>query len=488
MRYGLSEKKKRKQSVQMKDTNEQKEKPVLLTALMQLMAASEHVFGQKRVFNRVLALVMAELFAFGRKTITQLLLTLGMVEEDWSAWYRIFSKERFVEKEASGVILKEVLKEVSASSDFVVGSDGFHVPRSSKTMPGSGWMKGLNTASFRPGIQRGQRFVETSWLTPIKNGYSRAVPLRCLSAFTQKAVECEGSPPRKEVAAALESLQWIREEMDKLGREEQRIVTLNDGRYDTLEFWPGLPTNTVAIVRTARNRCLYNLPKADAHGNRKYGDKAPAPHEWLRKRKGFSKTPIVIRGRERTMRYRVEGPFVRDGLPDIPLMLIVIGGGKRPKGSRRKRYQPCFFLVSAVEQDGEWVLPLPIQTLLAWLWQRWELEIAHRQLKSGLGLGEKQCWNDQATVASVQWSVWIYALMILSGIRAWGDQPQPTPPGLWRTAPNRWSFNTLCRGFRSEMWTTATFRTTWTWSRDNWLENELLWHSLFNSVLASARL
>ena len=124
-----------------------------------------------------------------------------------------------------------------------------------------------------------------------------------------------------------------------------------------------------------------------------------------------------MRGRSRRMRYRVQGPFVRETLPHIPLMLLVIGGGKRPKGSRRKNYKPCFFLVSAVLIDGVWSLPFPIIDLLTWLWQRWELEIAHRQMKSGLGLGEKQCWNDKATVATVQWSAWVYSLMILTGFR-----------------------------------------------------------------------
>lgn len=150
-------------------------------------------------------------------------------------------------------------------------------------------------------------------------------------------------------------------------------------------------------------------------------EKAPAPHVWLKQRKGFTFQEVRVRGSLRRMRYRVEGPFVRDGLPGIPLFLIVIGGGKRPPQSRRKNYQPCFFLVSAVLRAGVWTLPLTIAELLAWLWQRWELEVAHRQMKSGLGLGEKQCWNDRSTVATVQWSVWVYALMMLSGYRAWGN-------------------------------------------------------------------
>ena len=463
------------------------EKPVLITELMILLNKCKEIYGQERVFNRAMALVMAELFAFGRHTITQMLLTLGLVDEDWSAWYRLFSHKRFDEEETGQVMLAEMLAEVDEAEPFVVGVDGFHVPRCSQKMPGTGWMRGLKTARFKPGIQRGQRFVEGSWLTPIVNGYSRAIPVRCLSAFTVKSVPSEEDKPRTEVKAGLAFLQWTREQMDAAGRKEQSLLTLNDGSYDTLEFWPGLPERTVGVVRTARNRCLYELPAADAHGNCKYGEKAPAPHVWLKKRQGFKYQDVMVRGRSRRMRYRVEGPFVRDGLPDIPLFLIVIGGGKRPSGSRRKRYQPCFFLVSAVLIDGQWSLPLPIAELLAWLWQRWELEVAHRQMKSGLGLGEKQCWNDQATVATVQWSAWVYALMMFSGYRAWGNDCGDKPPGLWRTMPGRWSFNTLCRAFRTEMWHQPNFRATWTWSRDNWLVNEPLWDALFNSVLAAAR-
>jgi hypothetical protein len=275
--------------------------------------------------------------------------------------------------------------------------------------------------------------------------------------------------------------------MDKAGREKQSLLTLNDGRFDTLEYWGEMPQRTLGKERTAKNRCLYQLPTADAHGNRKYGEKAPNPGSWLRQRKGFTYQDVMVRGSSRQMRYRVEGPYVRVQLPDIPLFLIVIGGGKRPAGSRRKNYKPCFFLVSAVLIDGVWSLPLPIVDLLAWLWQRWELEVAHRQMKSGLGLGEKQCWNDTATVATVQWSTWIYTLMMFSGYRAWGNDCGVKPPGLWQPAPRRWSFNTLWRGFRIEMWQQPKFRATWTWSRDNWLEKESLWDTLFNSTLASAR-
>ncbi|MCL4830951.1 MAG: hypothetical protein KJZ86_00885 [Caldilineaceae bacterium] len=92
---------------------------------------------------------MAELFAFGRHTITQLLLTLGLVDEDWSAWYRIFSEGRFDEEKTGAVMLGEALTEVPADDPFMVSTDSFHMPRSSQTMPGTGWMRGLRTAKFK---------------------------------------------------------------------------------------------------------------------------------------------------------------------------------------------------------------------------------------------------------------------------------------------------------------------------------------------------
>ena len=59
------------------------------------------------------------------------------------------------------------------------------------------------------------------------------------------------------------------------------------------------------------------------------------------------------------LRYRVEGPVVREGLPSCPMFLIVVGGMDRWADERRRkrvRRAPAFYLVSAVQQAGEWRL------------------------------------------------------------------------------------------------------------------------------------
>ncbi len=132
--------------------------------------------------------------------------------------------------------------------------------------------------------------------------------------------------------------------------------------------------------------------------------------------------------------------------------MIVVKGMHRQVGKRKPRWhhrKPASYLVLAQQAQGTWQLPLLIDTLLAWLWQRWELEVAHREMKSGFGVGEKQCWNPQATIVSVQWSVWVYALLLLAAYRTWGLLDGPAIPTRWWSGAPRWSFNTLWRQYRA---------------------------------------
>jgi hypothetical protein len=72
------------------------------------------------------------------------------------------------------------------------------------------------------------------------------------------------------------------------------------------------------------------------------------------------------------MRYQVLGPFVRNELPERPVFLIVVKGKHRLVGKKKRSFKhkgPSFYLISAVQQAGQWQLPLPIETLLPWLWQ-----------------------------------------------------------------------------------------------------------------------
>jgi len=445
---------------------------------------------------RAVGLVLAEIFSFGRHTVTQGLLSLGVTDGDWSAWYRLFSRERFDEEKLSACLLQESLAHVGAEELYCVAIDSTSLHRSSLKMPGTSWMRDARFSAFRPGIHRAQRFLHGAWLTPLEAGYSRAIPLRFLPAFPPKAIPAD-LPARREWEAGSVFIHWLRQGLDDAGRTAQKLLVLADGGFDVLDLWRGLPERVILVTRTARNRCLYYLPKADSQPGPgrppSYGERAPHPADWLHAGLRNWPTQVVdVRGKRIKMRYQVLGPFVREGLPERPLFLIVVKGRHRLVGKKKPRYQhraPSFYLISAVQTaKGDWQLPLPIATILTWLWQRWEIEVAHREMKSGLGLGEKQCWNKRAAVVSVQWSAWTYAVLLLAAYRTWGVCGGPPPPQRWWPGAKRWSFTTLWRAYRSELWHKHQFRPLWTTTADNWWKKETWLAAWDNATLAAARI
>jgi hypothetical protein len=463
------------------------EKGQLLKHLFALLQAHRPIFKQERTYQRVVALVLAELFVFARHTVSQLLMTLGMVEQDWSAMYRVFSHRRFDYGQASEILLQESLKHVRTDELYVVAGDATQTPRNSPRLEGVSWLRNLRTPPFRTGIHYAQRWFNGCWMMPAEQGYSRAMPLRWMPAFTAKAW-CQVTQPCMEWQAALQFMTWLLAQLSACGRTQQMILLLGDGNYDTLPLWQQLPERIILLARSARNRALYYLPTAQMHRSRKYGERAPEPQDFWRERRGWKQVTLLLRGRQRHLQYRIEGPFLRKRAADTPLFLLIIRGQKYSRHGRVKHRDPRPYLVNAVQDDdGNWTLPLDPQTLIFWAWQRWEIEVCHRELKSNFGLGNKQCWNPDAAVLSVQWSAWVYALLLLSAYRGWGLCGGPQVPTRWWRGAGRWSLNTLWRAYRAELWGQHDFRLLWLVTTGNWYENEGRLLALRNAIFGSAR-
>lgn len=464
----------------------------LLPELFRLLAAHRPAFRQERPFQRSGALLVGWICAFGRHTLTQVLLALGMGDTDWTAFYRLFSRGRVDYEVLARTVLAETLAQAPATAPYLVGIDATQIPRHSRTMPGTSWLRHPGTAIFRAGIHRAQRFVHLAWLPlPAPAGYSRAVPLRFDPAFPTKAVPAPGHPPQTEWAAGLAALIWLRQELDALGRSAQLVLGLGDGADSTGPLWAGLPARVVLLARCAKNRALYALPREQdqpARGRRRQdGERRPRPDAWLLERTGWQRTEVTVRGRTIPLSFRVEGPCLVRGAPDQPLFLLVVKGSDPRRGYRPRPAR--FWLVSAVpNRTGDWTLPWPADQLLAWAWQRWELEVAHRELKTSFGLGEPQCWSPTAAVLSVQWTVWGYAVLVLAGLHAWGLGSGPVPgPGRWWRGAGRWSLARLWQGYRQELWGEQEFHRVYAPTPPNWWEMADWLAAKTNAALASSR-
>lgn len=459
----------------------------LLKHLLRLLQAHRRLFKQERSYQRVVALVLAEVFVFARHTVTQLLMSLGHTEQDWSAWYRLFSQKRFDYEAASGVLFRETLQHVGAAEVYVVAGDATQTPRSSRKLEGSGWLRNMRTPPFMVGIHAAQRWFNGCWLVPPEAGYSRALPIHWQPAFTTRS-QPQRHPAMKESEAALNFLRWLREQLTRCGRATQRVLFVGDGQYDSLTLWQALPAGVTVLARSAKNRVLYQLPPRpqprQRGRQRLYGERADTPQQVWQERQGWQRVKLDVRGKQRQLQVKVRGVFLRKGAANCPLFLLVVRG----KSNAHIRREPLPFLVNAQpSDDGAWQLPLSLDTLLFWAWQRWELEVCHRELKSNFGLGNKQCFNPQAAVASVQWSAWVYALLLLAGYRTFGLTRAPAVPTRWWRGSPRWSLNTLWRAYRAALWQQPEFHPLCSPSPPDWAEKEVLLRALRHAVVAAAR-
>ena len=117
----------------LNDTTQSK----LLHNLFTLLRAHRPAFKQERPFLRAVGMVLGEIFSFGRHTVTQGMLSLGITDGDWSAWYRLFSRERFDEEKLSECLLQETLAHVGAEEPYCAAIDSTSIHRSSLKMPGT---------------------------------------------------------------------------------------------------------------------------------------------------------------------------------------------------------------------------------------------------------------------------------------------------------------------------------------------------------------
>ncbi|MBA3946768.1 MAG: transposase [Herpetosiphonaceae bacterium] len=465
--------------------------PALLQHFLALLQDQRPAFRQHRSYQRMCILVVGVLCSLARHTLTQALLAGGGADVEWSPFYRLFSRERIRMDRLQQRLIHQTFEHVVPTVPYLLAVDGVFFPRSSRHMPGVGWRKAPNTAPWRPGLALGQRFGALHWLPPLTHGYTRALPLVSYPIFTPKARPARVAP-QKEWEGAYSALTTLRHELDRAGRSQQQVVLLADGSYDVADFWKQLPHHTALLARTARNRALYELPvpTSTQRGRpRKYGPPAPRPAEWLQRRSGWQTTTKEVRGHARRMRYRVEGPFLRSEVATQPVFLVVMGGQSYRRGQQRKHREPVPVLVSAVKAaDGGWRLPVPLDDLLVWLWQRWEVEVAHRELKSGFGVGEMQCWHPVSTVATIQWGIWLYAVCLLAAYRTWGICGGPRPLGRWRRTVDRWSFTSLWRSLRMAGSAAPDLMGGWHGIPDNWTKKALWSAALSRTSQTTARL
>lgn len=414
----------------------------------------QHATRQRRTAVRALLLTIGLVLVTGRSMISRVLIVTGMTTSDWTAFYRVFAAARIDLTDLRAQVTTAWLALYPDDAPAVVVVDGTQLPRTGRKISGVGFARHPRTPAWKPGIHRAQRWQGVSGLTmPTEDGDCRTIPLWFAPAPSPSARHWPDHPATPEWHAAMAGVHWVRETMDRQGDGSRSLVVVGDGAYCGAPVWNALPPRTTLIARCAKNRALYALPDQNApprRGRKRlYGERGPTPQHQGQNRSRRQTCDIIVRGKTRHLGVVVSGPWVMQRAADHPLMLITIGGIGRTTGTTRRNRDMMHFLVNARNTSDGWELPYPIDQLAMWVWQRWEVEVMHRELKSGWGLGDQQQWSPVAAATVTQWVVWAYAVLILTGV----TMPPPVRTTRRWYRPRRWTPRDLTMLLRQELWT-----------------------------------
>lgn len=417
----------------------------LISAFEELLWEARGTFPQHRTFLRARQLALGFVTTWGRHTISRALCAIHRQFEDWSASYRLFSRSPWNPTDLFRPVLSKCLELTGTSEMICFALDDTALRKSSKDIPGVSYARDPMSPKFHPNLILGQRFIQTTALLRPQglNGPARSIPVRFTPAPPpakpgKKASEEEQKEYRR--AKKTENLscqgaaviQGLRTDLDSLGAAARVALVATDGSYCNRNVLRNKPDRVEIVARARGDITLYALPTKEqlvGRGRRrKYGDELPKPSEM---RKDDEKIPwreakIFGAGRIHDLRFKVVSPVLwKSGAKARQLRLIIIAplGYRLTKKSKKLYRDPAYLLTTD--------LTTPVETLIQVYFDRWEIEVNHREEKSMFGVGQAQVWSEQAAPRVPQFQVAIYAMLLLASLMSYG----PTRTGNYHKLP-----------------------------------------------------
>ena len=411
----------------------------LLATLLALFQGWSPAFAQQRTCQRAITLALGLLCGFGRRTLTSALCFLGQQHRDWSAAYRLFSRSRWDPKALFGPVLQQAIPAYCDPRHVPVGLDATHLQRSGKKLKTAFWQRDPLSPPFQTNLVWGQRFLQASLLLPLYrlNGQSgpRGLPVRFEEVA---AVRKPGKRARPEQWAAyrraqkarnlstafVDMIRELRAWLDGHDFGDRRRLAVGDGSFcNQTTFRQGFE-RTSLICRARKDlRLCFRAPQP---GPRYYGEKTFSPAEvYADGAYPWKQTRIFHGGRWRRVRYK-EVPEVlwRQGGRRRLLRLFVLAPTRYRTTKAHYYYRQKAYLLCDDQQTSA-------KALLQAYFDRWQLEVNHRDEKSILGVGQGQVRAKLSGPRLPALRVASYSLLLLSALRAYG----PTRTGAYEPLP-----------------------------------------------------
>jgi DDE superfamily endonuclease len=424
-----------------------------------LQEACEKTFAQKRSCTRAMELSLGTLCALGRRTISRSICAVGRQYQDWSADYKIFSRSSWEPNQLFAPVVNEYLLRYP-EGPVCVAFDDTKFPKSGRKITSAFWQRDPLSPPFHVNFLYGLRFMHASLIFPHyreSECSARAYPIRFVECPAvkkpgKKATEAARQEYKKAVKTRNLSEQGraiindLRTDLDRLGGQARTILVAVDGSLCNRTLM-ALPLERVDIVGRCRKdaRLCFPAPK----GRRIYGKERFSP-ESVRQDDTVPRQICRIHygGAWRDIRYKEANRVLwQRGAGPRTLRLSVIAPlpYKTSVNARRNYRDPAYLLCTDLSSE--------VNTLLQCYFDRWQIEVNHREQKDTLGVGNAQVWSRKSVPRQPAFAVASYSLLLLAGLKEFGPGRTHDYVALpaWRKNATRPSALDLITLLRKEM-------------------------------------
>lgn len=438
------------------------------------------VFAQKRSRERAIGHALALPCIMGRRTISRTICALGRGNQDWSADYKIFSRSQWKAESLFDPVIENYLTRYP-DGPIRVAFDDTKLKKTGKKISTAFWQRDPMSPPFHINFIYGLRFVQASLLFPhYQEGdfSARGFPVAFQEAPAVKKPGKRASDQERAAykkACKLQNLSTqtltticnLRQRLDQKGADGRGLLATLDGSFCNKTFFKVELDRTQLVARCRKDaRLCFPAP---AGSRRRYDPQIFTP-EQVRKQENipWEQASVYFGKQWRSIRYKqVQGVLWKRGAGTRRLRLIVIAPVpyKLSKHARTNYRDPAYLLATDLEAS--------VVELVQAYFDRWQIEVNHRDEKDLLGVGQAQVRSLQSIPRHPAFAVACYSLSLLASLLTFG--PGRTSDYLelpkWRKHSQRPSFLDILTILRKEYNETAV----WPFLNSNFSQNLTLY-------------
>jgi len=373
---------------------------------------------------------------------------LGRSDRDWSGDYKMFSRCKWEPERLFDPVIDEYLDRYP-KRPVVSAIDDTKIRKTGKRIKSARWQRDPLSPPFHLNFLWGLRFLQASMLFPhYKEGDypARGIPVRFQEAPPLKKPGKRASQQDHEQyrelkktnnlsTQTLDVIRSLRASVDQRGGSKRLLLIVGDGSFSNKTMF-GAELDRTHLVTRCRKDARLCFPAPDG-SRRKYDEQIFTPEQVRKKDKAWRWTRVYVGGKQRRIRYKeVKGVLWKRGAGQRRLRLIVIAPVpyKLSKNSRINYRHPAYFLSTDLDTSSK--------LLIRACFDRWQIEVNHRDEKDILGVGHAQVRNEQSVPRHPALAVASYSLSLLAALRSFGPgrTKDYLPHPKWRKDSKRPSF------------------------------------------------